>query len=93
MKRNKLITTLLLKTKQNYFNDCNSSILTERRDRERERHGLPAENSEKLQGSMFVPSFQLKVPRTKCEQIALSSSSRACEHLIYEIGYCYEDRR
>ncbi len=36
---------------------------------------------------------QTKVPRTKCEQIALSSSSRACEHLIYEIGYCYENRR
>ncbi len=51
------------------------------------------ENSDKMQGSIFVPSFQLKVPRTKCEQIALSSSSRACEHLIYEIGYCYEDRR
>ncbi len=64
-------------------------------ERERERHGVrtQAENSEKLQGSIFVPSFQLKVPQTKCEQIALSSSSRACEHLIYEIGYCYEDRR
>ncbi len=67
-------------------------------ERERERHGrsdvrTQAENSEKLQGSIFVPSFQLKVPWTKCEQIALSSSSRACEHLIYEIGYCYENRR
>ncbi len=38
---------------------------------------------------------QLKVPRTNCEQIALPSSSRACEHvhLIYEISYCYKDRR
>ncbi len=67
-------------------------------ERERERHGrsdvrTQVENSDKMQGSIFVPSFQLKVPRTKCEQIALSSSSRACEHLIYEIGYCYEDRR
>ncbi len=52
-----------------------------------------AENSDKMQGSIFIPLFQLKVPRTKCEQIALSSSSRACEQLIYEIGYCYEDRR
>ncbi len=53
------------------------------------------ENSEKLQGSMFVSSFQLKVPWTNCEQIAILSSSRACErvHLKYEIGYCYEDRR
>ncbi len=48
----------------------------------------------------FIPSFQLKVPRTNCEQIALLSSSQACEHVnkkkkkcIYEIGYCYEDRR
>ncbi len=52
----------------------------------------------------FIPSFQLKVPRTNCEQIALPSSSRACEHVhlkkniyiyiyIYELGYCYEDRR
>ncbi len=65
-----------------------------RREREKDTGSgrTQAENSEKLQGSIFVPSFQLKVPRTKCEQIALSSSSRACEHLIYEIGYCYEDR-
>ncbi len=67
-----------------------------RRERERKTRAFgrsQAENSDKMQGSIFVPSFQLKVPRTKCEQIALSSSSRACEHLIYEIGYCYEDRR
>ncbi len=67
-------------------------------ERERERHRrsdvrTQAENSDKMQGSIFVPSFQLKVPQTKCEQIALSSSSRACEHLIYEIGYCYKDKR
>ncbi len=65
----------------------------EEREREDTAVWTQAENSEKLQGSIFVPSFQLKVPRTKCEQIALSSSSRACEHLIYEIGYCYENRR
>ncbi len=40
-----------------------------------------AGNSDQLQGSIFVPSFQLKVPRTNCKQIALSSSSRACEHV------------
>ncbi len=67
----------------------------EEREREKDTGSgrTQVENSEKLQGSIFVPSFQLKVPRTKCEQIALSSSSRACEHLIYEIGYCYENRR
>ncbi len=40
-----------------------------------------AGNSDQLQRSIFVPSFQLKVPRTNCKQIALSSSSRACEHV------------
>ncbi len=38
-----------------------------------------AENSDKLQGSIFIPSFQLKVSQTNCEPIALPSSSRACE--------------
>ncbi len=28
-----------------------------------------AENSDQLQGSRFVPSFQLKVPWTNCEQM------------------------
>ncbi len=42
--------------------------------RERETR---AENSDKLQGSIFIPSFQLKVPRSNCVQIALPSSSRA----------------
>ncbi len=74
------MTTLLLKTKQNYFNGCSSSFVTGRRDRERDT-GSVSENSDKLQGSIFVPSFQLKVPRTNCEQIALSSSSRVCEHV------------
>ncbi len=66
-----------------------------RREREKDTGSgrTQADNSDKLHGSIFVPSFQLKVPRTKCEQIALPSSSRACEHLIYEIGYCYENRR
>ncbi len=40
-----------------------------------------AENSEKLQGSIFVPEFQLKVPRTNCEQITL--------RLIYIYIYIY----
>ncbi len=65
-----------------------------RREREKDTGvRTQAKNSDKMQGSIFVSSFQLKVPRTKCEQIALSSSSRAYENLIYEIGYCYEDRR
>ncbi len=59
-----------------------------RRDRERETCAqTQVENSEKLQGSIFDPLFQFKVHRTNCEQIALPSSC------IYEIGYCYEDRR
>ncbi len=90
------MTTLLLKNKRNYLNGFNSSVLMERREREREtRAQTQTENSEKLQGYIFVSLFQFKVPRTNCEQIALPSSSRACEHvhLIYEIGYSYEDRR
>ncbi len=64
----------------------------EEREREKDTGSVrtQAENSDKI---YICSLFQLKVPRTKCEQIALSSSSRACEHLIYEIGYCYEDRR
>ncbi len=62
-----------------------------RRDRERKKDTgsgqTPAENSDKLQGSIFVPSFQLKVPRTNCEQTALPSSSRACEHV--HLKYIY----
>ncbi len=77
------MTTLLLKTKRNYFNGRKSTFIMLGRDRE--RHGL-----------WYIHSLvQLKVPRTNCEQIALPSSSRACEHvhLIYEISYCYKDRR
>ncbi len=44
-----------------------------------------AENSDKLQGSIFVSSFNLKVPQTNCEQIALQSSSRACENVHLKI--------
>ncbi len=80
------MTTLLLKTKLNYFNGCKSSFVMWRREREKDTGSgrTRAENSDKLHGSS-VPSFQLKVPRTNCEQIALPSSSRACEHvhLIY----------
>ncbi len=49
----------------------------------------------KTAGIYIHSLVQLKVPRTNCEQIALPSSSRACEHvhLIYEISYCYKDRR
>ncbi len=37
----------------------------------------------------------IKYSKNIAKQIALSSSSQAYEHvhLIYEIGYCYEDRR
>ncbi len=55
-------------------------------EREREREAqTQMVNSEMLRGSIFVPLFQLKVHRTNCEQIALQSSSRVCEHvhLIY----------
>ncbi len=59
------MTNLLLKTKTELFN-----WLREReREREREtRAQTQAENSEKLQGSIFVPLFQFKVHRTNCEQ-------------------------
>ncbi len=74
------MTNLLLKTKTELF-----KWLREReRERERETRAQ-TQNSEKLQGSIFDPLFQFKVHRTNCEQIALPSSSRACEHvhLIY----------
>ncbi len=66
------------------------------RDGERERvtgsGRTQAENSEKLQGSIFIPSFQLKVPRTNCEQIVLPSSSWACEHFIsYILSLIFND--
>ncbi len=71
------MTNLLLKTKTELF-----KWLQQQREKERQTQ---AENSEKLQGSIFIPLFQFKVHRTNCEQIALPSSSRACEHvhLIY----------
>ncbi len=47
------------------------------REREREEKETRAENSDKLQCSIFVPSFQLKVPRSNGVQIAPPSSSRA----------------
>ncbi len=57
------MTTLLLKTKTELF-----KWLRER-ERERERRAqTQAENSEKLQGSIFVSLFQFKVLRTNCEQ-------------------------
>ncbi len=71
------MTNLLLKTKTELFKWL--------RERERERRAqTQTENSEKLQGSIFVSLFQFKVHRTNCEQ-TLPSSSRACEHvhLIY----------
>ncbi len=40
----------------------------EERERKTGSVRTQAENSDKMQGSIFVPSFQLKVPRTKCEQ-------------------------
>ncbi len=71
------MTNILLKTKTELF-----KWLQQQREKERQTQ---AENSEKLQGSIFIPLFQFKVHRTNCEQIALPSSSRACEHvhLIY----------
>ncbi len=45
--------------------------LERERERERERETraqTQAGNSEKLQGSIFVPLFQFKVHRTNCEQ-------------------------
>ncbi len=71
------MTNLLLKTKTELF-----KWLQQQKERQAQ---TPAENSEKLQGSIFVSLFQFKVHRTNCEQIALPSSSRACEHvhLIY----------
>ncbi len=90
------MTTLLLKTKLNYFNGCKSRFIMLGRDREKDTGSgrTRAENSEAA--GIYIRSLvQLKVPRTNCEQIALPSSSRACEHvhLIYEISYCYKDRR
>ncbi len=51
------MTNLLLKTKTELFKWL----------RERET-GAQAVNSEKLQGSIFLPLFQFKVHRTNCEQ-------------------------
>ncbi len=70
------MTNLLLKTKRNYFNGCNSSFLTERRDRESERKTRSNSGGEFWEDAgLYIRSLvQLKVPRTNCEQIALSSS-------------------
>ncbi len=60
------------------------------RERERETWArTQAENSEKMQGSIFLPLFQFKVHRTNCEQIALLSSCRACEHVHLIYIYIY----
>ncbi len=67
------MTNLLLKTKTEQFKwqqqqHCN---VMGRRERERERETraqTQAENSEKLQGSIFLSLFQFKVHRTNCEQ-------------------------
>ncbi len=65
------MTNLLLKTKTEQFKwqqqqHCN---VMGRREREREtRAQTQAENSEKLQGSIFISLFQFKVHRTNCEQ-------------------------
>ncbi len=57
------MTNLLLKTKTELF-----KWLREReREIERETRAQTV-NSEKLQGSIFVPLFQFKVHRTNCEQ-------------------------
>ncbi len=97
------MTNLLLKTKTELFK-WHSERERERereraraRAREDTRAQTQAGNSEKLQGSIFLPLFQFKVHRTNCEQ----HSRLLPEHVnmfisymfIYEIGYCYEDRR
>jgi len=90
---------LQLKTKTELFYWLQQQLCN---GKERERDGewerdtgsgqTQAENSEKLQGSIFIPSFQLKVPRTNCEQIALPSSSWACEHFIsYILSLIFND--
>ncbi len=59
------MTNLLLKTKTELFNWLQRQIVGRRereRERERERRAhTQAENSEKLQGSIFDPLFQFKV--------------------------------
>ncbi len=54
------MTNLLLKTKTELFKWL--------RERERDTGSDSAGNSEKLQGSIFLPLFQFKVHRTNCEQ-------------------------
>ncbi len=61
------MTNLLLKTKTELFKWlqqqlCNGEEMIEIRAQ------TQAENSEKLQGSIFLPLFQFKVHRTNCEQ-------------------------
>ncbi len=62
------------------------------------RAQTPAVNSEKPQGSIFLPLFQFKVHQTNFYyRTTLQSSSHVnliyIYIYIYEIGYCYEDRR
>ncbi len=64
------MTNLLLKTKTELFKWlqqqlCNGEEMMETRAQ------TQAENSEKLQGSIFLPLFQFKVHRTNCEQHSL----------------------
>ncbi len=57
------MTNLLLKTKTELFE------WLKERERERERRAqTPAENSENIFCSRFVPLFQFKVHQTNCEQ-------------------------
>ncbi len=72
------MTNLLLKPKLNYLNGSERERGREReRERARERESArereretraQAGNCEKLQGSIFLPLFQFKVPRSNCEQ-------------------------
>ncbi len=61
------MTNLLLKTKTELFKWLQQQLCNGERDSEREAQ-TQAENSEKLQGSIFDPLFQFKVHRTNCEQ-------------------------
>ncbi len=60
-----------------------------RREREKDTGvRTQAENSEKLQGSIFVPSFQLKVPRT----IVMKTDVKINVHIISAVIQAVHDR-
>ncbi len=62
------------------------------RDRETQAQ-TPAENSEKLQGSILFPCFNSKFTELIVNNTPVFFPSMWTYICIYEIGYCYEDRR